>query len=108
MSGPELRDVTLGSCCRRALQDMHDVQQLARVLQAALSASPWITIIGSNPVAAIVSLTMMDWDALDKALHAVPNIARNRCMTAIHKELSSHTGNDARTRFWSAMERTFR
>ncbi len=49
MSGPTIRNLRLPPCCRRALRNIGEIQELARSLRIFVAASPFLVLLGSNP-----------------------------------------------------------
>ncbi len=106
MSGPQLDNVKLQPCCHEALQEIGEKQELGKLLASALSASPFMLLLGSNPIQAGFSISTTDWDLYQDAVRAVPAIVKNRCQLICSFEVLNHPGGPL-GEFWQAMYESF-
>ena len=106
IKSPGTINVKLEPCCKRALEQIRDKQQLGSLLQKMLGVSPLLLILGGNPPEGAVTIFGTDWGLLAKAVKGVPVIVKNRCQQIAGFERLKHPGGQL-NRFWTAMYNSF-
>ncbi len=106
MPGPALNQITFDTCCKTCLSDLRDVQELGSILHGLLAASPFLILLGSDPVDAAVSIGSQDWDVWQSATNSVPKIVRAKCQQLCAFEIINHSGGDL-GKFWREMYDSF-
>lgn len=104
---PARIDVSLEPCCLEALEDIREKRGVGRLLEKLLATSPLLVILGSGPIDATQSIVGTDWQMLEKSVHSVPVIVRNRCKTIAELHWLQHRKDRELAGFWKAMTETF-
>lgn len=102
-----LQSLRLKPCCFDALKQIQQKQETGKVLQALLTGSPFIILLGSNPADALFNISTTDWDMLAKAVRVVPGLVRSRCQDIATLEYMNHPGGPLKD-FWEGMYEAYR
>jgi hypothetical protein len=93
-------------CCKESLERLKEIQELGKLLQSVITASPFAVLLGSGPVETTFSLATTDWDTWGEAVKAVPAIVKNRCQQVCGFEVLNHAGGPL-NKFWRRMYDSF-
>jgi hypothetical protein len=104
---PGFENLKLQSCCRKSLQEIDEKIRAGKMLHVFVTAAPFITVLGSNPLGILLTIASADWDKLVAATQSITPIVRSRCLTIAEMELLNHPGGQLQ-RFWQAMFNVFR
>ena len=103
---PNIHGLKLQSCCKKTLYEIDQTIKMGKLLKAFLPISPFITMLGANPVAILYTIRQTDWDALVKATNSVPANFKHACELMAFMEYERHPIGDL-NRFWDAMYAVF-
>ena len=106
MQRPFFKNLKLIPCCQKALRDISDKLKSGVQLRAVLTAGPFLTMFGANPIVILYTILSTDWDKLADATKSVSPIVKNRCYTIAQLHALDHPGGDL-NRFWVAMSDIF-
>ena len=93
---------TLQPCCKRSLKQIRDKKEIARVLSAALAASPFVLLMSGSPPSGLITVSSTDWSLLARAIKGIPAIAKERCQTIAGFEAIKHPGGPLHM-FWQGL-----
>ena len=94
-----MTEYKLQPCCIRALEDIRRKQDMGKLLQGVLAATPFALLLGSGPIETTFSVTTTDWNTWAQAVGAVPAIVKNRIQLIAGLEVLNHPGGPL-NEFW--------
>jgi len=102
MASQKVLVVSFMSCCKKALKNIKDVQEMGKVLKTMVKISPFLILLGSHPADQALSLSTQDWDIWGKAVKNVSKMTRIKCQQIAELERLNHPGGSLGT-FWKNM-----
>jgi len=105
----EPNELILMPCCKKTLAEINEKVKLGKALKAVTAVSPFLTMLGSNPIDAVFSLTTTNWDALTTATQSISVIQRKSCqkIADLHRLDHQLAGDGRIEEFWKKISESF-
>jgi hypothetical protein len=103
---PEISNLELPGCCKKALEEIVDRLKAVQDLKKWLIVAPFLSFLDESALG-LISISSHDWEGLKIAFNGLDGVAKDRCFAISFFHAEEHKGGQLFL-FWQAMCESFR
>ncbi|MCH8506591.1 MAG: hypothetical protein LAT50_20075 [Ectothiorhodospiraceae bacterium] len=104
MDCPTIDGLEFSERSRKAIARIRKIEHLSNALAGAMAGGVIVTIFaGNNALVTSYNVATQDWTTFAEAMHAIPDVQRNRIELVAAQEVFAHASDPKQRQFWRAV-----